>query len=292
MPSDKSFIRLEFSKNKTTSEQVLNIYGNTSKKQEILNLQQDSYMAVSILISTGTTVNNLELTPQLENGNVATEIIPHQEQNTIFPLVEGQVLHEGDYLAEDGIHQVRKQIRVDVSIFTSLATANGLLILSSAGAGIIWDYKNISGVCSHFINANNENITANGSAENTLLDGQYNFRAGSSKDRIYFKNSLFATMEDWRNFFNNNEVFLEYEAEEIVIPYTEEQKEAYYQLQHLLMYEGYTTIECIDEIKPDIQVEYSYNNEINTTYGKKIDTLEARIRQLEKMITSQSEVSS
>ena len=47
------------------------------------------------------------------------------------------------------------------------------------------------------------------------------------------------------------------------------------------MYEGYTNITCIDEIKPDIQLTYYINNELNKTYAKRCDEIEKRVRTLE-----------
>lgn len=38
-----------------------------------------------------------------------TSYVPHQSQTFTFPLQEGQRLMKGDYLADDGIHHVRKQ---------------------------------------------------------------------------------------------------------------------------------------------------------------------------------------
>lgn len=253
----------------------------------------------SFYIGSNAVFNNLKIRFKLNKGSIPTPYTPYncgsadfqlsnadnsQSRIVSFPFTEGQVLHKGDYLASDGIHQVRKKMMIDISKFTVTVTSSGLLILSSASAGIIWDYKNINGVCSHFKNANNNSINANSQADTNLKDGEYNFRAGDTRDRIYFKNRAFTTKDQWTDFFNNNEVMLEYEPnEEIVIPYTTEQEEAYYELQHLLMYEGYTNIECIDEIKPDIQLTYWYNNELNNSYGERFDKVEDKINELEKV---------
>lgn len=43
---------------------------------------------------------------QIENGSTATDYEPYTYQILPFPLAEGQVMAEGDYLADDGIHHV------------------------------------------------------------------------------------------------------------------------------------------------------------------------------------------
>ena len=97
----------------------------------------------------------------------------------------------------------------------------------------------------------------------------------------------FDTLEEFKQWLvarntAGNPLKVEYKlAEEIVITYTAEQQEAYNQLQHAQMYEGYTDIECIDEMKPETKVSYLYNNDINNTFGSIIDKLEERVHDLE-----------
>ena len=45
---------------------------------------------------------------QLEKGSTATTYTPHKEQTFTFPL-GNEKLMLGDYLADDGIHHVRRQ---------------------------------------------------------------------------------------------------------------------------------------------------------------------------------------
>lgn len=219
---------------------------------------------------------------------------PYQEQRVAFPLSKGQLLHKGDYLAEDGIHQVRKTYVITGKESWALDSAADKTNTSLFNLNTVIDENMKLAtddtqhiICNSFITL----ASYSKDQESIYLNPSSYLRIRINKDRLTSSTSTNFKAYLQEQYANGTPVTVEYElAEEIVTPYTEEQKEAYYQLQHLLMYEGYTSIECIDEIKPDIQVEYSYNNEINTTYGKKIDTLEARIRQLEQMITSQSEV--
>lgn len=50
---------------------------------------------------------------QLEKGPTKTEFIQHREQEVIFPLEEGQILHDGDWIDQEGIHQTKKTIILD-----------------------------------------------------------------------------------------------------------------------------------------------------------------------------------
>lgn len=187
-----------------------------------------------------------------------------------FQFTEGQRLHIGDYLASDGIHQKR-----DTYIFTGTenwykgnAPVEGTIhfyVGKSSSLKLICN-------CTHFVTTK----TINGIA----LDNFMNFYPSTELG--------LTTVEQWKSYLaeqysNGTPVTIEYDlAEEIVIPYTPEQEEAYYELQHLLMYEGYTKIECIDEIKPDIQLTYLYNNELNKSYGERFDKVEDSINELEK----------
>ena len=81
--------------------------------------KEDGLYNCFIRLYPGDTFNNAELYIKLEKGTTATPYTPYNcgsidikvknednTQNKIiqFPLAEGQVLHKGDYLAEDGIH--------------------------------------------------------------------------------------------------------------------------------------------------------------------------------------------
>ena len=57
--------------------------------------------------------------------------------------------------------------------------------------------------------------------------------------------------------------------------------EALYQIEHFLMYEGYTSIECTNDMQPDIKVEYYYDNDLNKTYAKRLDEIDYTINNLE-----------
>lgn len=188
-----------------------------------------------------------------------SEFQEQEKQEFVFPLAEGQRLYEGSYLANDGIHHNRKQRKMVLSEFniSVLYEDEGICSLMNK-SGFSWDYININGMCSHFKNAKNTNIVDNFSAKTYLNDNEFNFRnASNGKDRLYFKNSAFTTLEQWQDFFNNNDVIVEYECEEYVEAYTDEQQTIRNLMQNVALYEGTNNIFCTNEITPTLEVETS-----------------------------------
>ncbi len=205
-----------------------------------------------------------------------------------FPLGKGQVLHEGDYLADDGVHQVKETSELDGTEewneFTS--KTNFFTNKFASSVGEVPMNTKILALCTHCL------VTG----FNYAKDQNFYFHSGN-KNLQFMNNSLkYKDVSEWKSFLANQKaigqpMLIEYElAEEKIVPYTPEQQEAYNKLQNLLLYEGYTKITCIDEMKPDIQVTYYFNNEINNTYAKRMDIMEERLRQLEELISSKSEV--
>lgn len=233
------------------------------KEGEVKTFTQNEDVEVywGINVIQGNAYDNLMLRFGLFEGTYTYEeirkkFVIHEEQIIIFPLSEGQKLRLGDYLADDGVHHVRKQRIINLNDYVSTMPQEGLFFLQNKSTGITWDYISVNALCSHFKNAENETITTNNQANANLQDNEFNFRMGDTKDRIYFKNSAFTTLEDWQNFFNENEVLVEYKCIEYVEPYTEEQQPVHNELQKLLLYKGYNHITCIDETKCKMKLTY------------------------------------
>ena len=188
-------------------------------------------------------------------GN-ANDYILNQQKKFIFPLSEGQKMYEESYLASDGIHHKRKQVKLIPSDWTTNMPLSGIFYFSNSSSHI-WDYTGLKGICTHFQNAENENVTENYSARNYLEDNQCNVRNADTKDRIYFKNSAFTTVEQWRDFFNNNDVLFEYECEEYVEAYTDEQQAVYDEIvKTAKSYKTVTNIFSTNEVSPKFEIEY------------------------------------
>ncbi len=180
--------------------------------------------------------------------NTLEDYVPHQEQTVLFPLAQNQKLYLGDYLAENGIHHVRKQIELDgteawqqnITYTTEELLVAQLLLTNSKIAT-----KN---VLSNIAVYNQNNTTANivRFATNYLL---------------FTLNKIeFATMEDFKIYLAQQKtagapVTVEYElAEEEIEVYTEEQQEAYNSLINLKAYEGSTNVYSSNETSPILKV--------------------------------------
>ena len=241
-------------------------------------------------------VNNMYFEDlKIEKGVISTPYTPYgcgsisfklkdnstNTKTVSFPLEKGQVLHKGDYLAEDGIHQKRKKL-IDTENWqeaTQYDTENYKVfyikdLMANAQTPIISSHFKVK--TGEYVNFLGKEICCySGRAANKL--GIY----------VSVEKTLASSLENWNNYLltqKNKNIPVEFEynlSEEQIIPYTSAQEQAYYELQHLLLYEGYTNITCIDEIKPDIQLTYYINNELNRTYAKRCDEIEKRVRTLE-----------
>lgn len=226
----------------------------TSRTQEEINSRK--LLLRSFLCAVPGKQVSVECRVSLSKDLNIENYITGESQIITFPLEKNQKLYKGDYLAVDGIHHVKKQIRICTTNFNTYMPFDGLCFIQKK-ANIDFNYKNIEGLCTHFKNAHDETITGNTNARDKLQDYQFNFRNGTVKDRVYFKNKAFTTAQDWSNFFENNEVILEYEStEETIEEYTEEQQAVYNKLQKLLLYKHYNYIECIDEVNCKMKLTY------------------------------------
>ena len=199
---------------------------------------------------------SLEVRISLLEANSTEAEVKVENQEFIFPLSEGQKMYEESYLASDGIHHKRKQVKLIPSDWTTNMPLSGTFYFRNSSSHI-WDYTGLKGICTHFQNAENENVTENYSARNYLEDNQCNVRNADIKDRIYFKNSAFTTVEQWRDFFNNNDVLFEYECEEYVEAYTDEQQAVYDEIvKTAKSYKIVTNIFSTNEVSPKFEIEY------------------------------------
>lgn len=202
---------------------------------------------------------------QIEYDSI-TEYVSHKEQKSTFPLEQGQVLHIGDYLASDGIHQVRKTREFD-------GTEGWALV--NVGAGQfnlkIEDMKSSSSLlCSHFK-----------SKTSYSAEGKPYIRSGSNNMLWAELGTEFlpeVTVEAWKQYLAQQKeagtpVMLEYELdEEITIPYTEEQQQAYDEIMEMTSYEDTTHVFSEDKISPIFDI---------TAYAKGVNIVQEQTIQSE-----------
>lgn len=209
---------------------------------------------------------------QLNKGTVAKPYEPHKQQTEYFPLSEGQKLYKDSYLANDGIHHVRKQYTF---------TGNEEIVLSNRQhencASFYFNNQNLINkqnnyitkeMCSHFAYdslAYNENrdvecITDNTGIPYRLIIFQILKTRLTSIDTTGFKAYLS------EQYANGTPVIVEYElAEEEIVPYTEEQKATWEKLRHFTLFKGINNITSTANAK----ITYVRDNGLSDTYETK-----------------------
>lgn len=196
----------------------------------------------------------------------------YEGQKIVFPLEEGQRLMLGDYLGEDEkIHHVRKQFELD-------GTENWTKDVSDDEHGTDYFYitipemniKNIDSVlCSHFAKGNK---TVQGFWATIVfcitIEKQY---TGITAEDDY--STRVAKFKNWlaNQKTAGTPVIIEFDLdEEETEDFTEEQKEIYDNLTHLIMYNGQNTLTSSNEPQPQLKWEipespnFNYPIEIKT----------------------------
>lgn len=254
--SSATLLEFDTDKKYITSNKIYQVNSNLNN----VSLNENTrFIAIQWNLQNATEIEGLFTDFQIEVGPTASPYISHQEQTIIFPLAEGQKLYEGSYLAEDGIHNTRTQIKLlsssgdffvsDLGTYQVFGKAQkgvkrGSLLLSN----YFKDYSSVSGIKDKVEIANN-----------------------NSADRIYVSNGISTTLDEFKDWLNKCEnagrpVILEYElAEEEIIPYTPEQQNVFYQLQNIVLYDGINHISTDNELG-SMSVEVSKIIEDYETY--------------------------
>lgn len=213
------------------------------------------------LIAKAGTYSNFTTKIMIEKGKVVTDYEPHQQQTEYFPLSEGQKLMEGSYLADDGIHHVRKQV-----VLTG--TENWNLYLNKTKTFKLsispWSY---SGVCTHY---------------QGIISSSFDVKTGiylSGSAMVVISDPRFSTVEEFKTYLAEQysagtPVTFEYimmtnnsKPVEKIVPYTDGQKEAREKIKNIVLYKGTNHISCTGKLK----IKYYTNEEMNEIYAKKED---------------------
>lgn len=246
------------------SKGVITVNANAGiNNQTVENI---TYMFIRLAKTSGITFNEDKVIFQLEYNSI-TELIPHEEQTTTFPLAEGQVLHEDDYLAEDGIHQIKNTIVFD-------GTENWTYDKGT-------DKNNINNYSSvlHFTDRNEDNnyskLVCSHFQDKDVWEKVDITGVDMTKYYIYvsFPKTLASTQEEWKNWLaeqyeKGTPVKIEYYTrEKIVIPYTTEQQIVYDEIKNnLYSYEGTNHIFSTDEVPPLLSISYVPKQDIYIDY--------------------------
>ena len=173
-------------------------------------------------------------------GNLEVKVINEdetEEQTVYFPLAEGQKLYEGSYLADDGIHNARKQVVFDGSESWQM---HGSIVSWFYFDGLTDGYTNNNennfAKCSHFIQEKYSNVA-------NIENGKFAIGTIGNQKRLVLKNSDFTTLIDFKTWLSTHNVTLEYELEEEeIIPYNTEQQAAWNSIKSLHTYKTVTHI--------------------------------------------------
>ena len=207
---------------------------------------------------------------QFEIGTFATDYIEHEEQEITFPLSQGQKMYDGDYLADDGIHHVRKQIELDGTeswniLNWSTPHTKTTIFYSEA---LIAKRNNSIRLCNYFKRVEN-------TAENLDKDEEYCLSAVTGAIYICISNEIATTGEQLNTWLAQKKqegkpLIAEYTLiEEEIDPYTEAQQEAYDKLNEIMTYYPVTNVYSNQGAK--LQLIYKMNlNSMFATVQKAI----------------------
>ena len=253
---------LSANKKKDTNEFIVKFKTNKEKTLAYVT-QQYTNSAGATIITEGTMI----LEGDYLNSDEPYEI--HQEKTRIFPLAEGQKLYEGSYLAEDGIHNKRKQI-----VLTG--NENWYMITNiSTTKTQVFCLNNIV----NNISVNHVTFKSNYFVHKKWIDAIYvhldePYMSQTDTTNIYLNiyKSLLSSVDatgfkSWlKSLYDvGKPVEIEYPlAEEEIIPYTQEQQEIYSQLQNLELFRGCNHITVESNVKPTIKLSY-YDGELDMT---------------------------
>lgn len=172
----------------------------------------------------------------------------NKQQQVVFPLAQNQKLMLGDYLDDDGIHHVKKQVVLDgtenVLTPTNLGNVTRFLIYMKIEAG---SYVNEEGqLSSHFKYLRNFTQDSEHFYIENDVGSIYLFTNSRTANDV---NSLKAFLSTQKQ--AGTPVVVEYKlAEEETEEYTEEQQEAYNKLKELTTYAGQTNIYSTNSPSP------------------------------------------
>lgn len=165
---------------------------------------------------------------QLEQGSTATEYVAYQEQTFTFPL-GNEKLMLGDYLADDGIHHLRKRIVLNGSENWNYNVQNNVAYLQ-----LLTKVSSRKGLFSNLFSYYNGDWTT--APNNTISEA-------TSSNFIFIKSTVASDNPTWKSWLSTNNVTIEYElVNEEITPYTTEQQQVYNLIKKALSYEGQTNI--------------------------------------------------
>ena len=225
------------------------------RNKATFTLTEEQNVPMRLVVKAGT-YSNFTTKIMIEKGMVVTDYEPHQQQTEYFPLSEGQKLYKNSYLVDDGIHHSRKQVVLDGTETGWYTLANQTGTNTSYFCIPISDMKKASTlICDKFINRAVWNTDEEGIQ--SIIDNYIRLRINTSRA---------STVAELKTWLSNNPIRVEYElAEEEIVPYTEDQKEAWEKLRHFTLFRGINNITSTANAK----ITYVRDNGLSDTYETK-----------------------
>lgn len=243
--SSATLLEFDTDKKYITSNKIYQVNSNLNN----VSLNENTrFIAIQWNLQNAAEIEGLFTDFQIEVGSTASPYISHQEQTIIFPLAEGQKLYEGSYLAADGIHNIVNETTInilEVIILSKNKNVAGVLSLKNKRKTI---EDSPYGLCT-------KAKLSSSQAENTILENPTNFLIIGNKDD---------TLDTIKEKFNGATIQYKLDKEEI-IPYTQEQQNAFYELQNIVLYDGINYISTYNELG-SMSVEVSKIIEDYETY--------------------------
>lgn len=260
---------LSANKKEDTNEFIVKFKTNKEKTLAYVT-QQYTNSAKTTIITEGTMI----LEGDYLNLEELYEI--HQEQEIIFPLAEGQKLYEGSYLAEDGIHNKRKQI---------VLTGNENIFESQLGT-----YQTF-GIVISGIKQGTKLMSNYFTSYPTITDIKYKVGMANNNaaDRLYISNGESSKTEEFKAWLSQRldegiPVIIEYElATEEIIPYTSEQQAVIDKI--LYTYKNVTNISVDDELAT---LDITYKKDIETMFNNQAKEYNERLSNIESLLNTTS----
>lgn len=212
---------------------------------------------------------------EIYEGTSVREVPKSQVQTITFPLEKGQKLYEGSYLAADGIHNTRTQIKLLRSSGGFFVSALGnYQVFGKTQKGIKRKSRLLSNYFKDYGSVN-------------AIKDTVGIANDSTADRIYVSNGISTTLDEFEDWLDKCEnagrpVIVEYElATEEIIPYTTTQRQIYDKLKALTIKDGYIHL-SVDGLG-SISLDYNgYDGSPSPAYPSKIRTVGSNINLFDK----------
>ena len=225
-------------------------------------------------------VTTIFINLNLYQDGQSANYIEHEEQIYNFPLAEGQVLRERDYLADDGIHHKRKKIELDGTENWFQHPTTKVFGLSVSDIDVEGAFNSSAKiiVMSNYFKASKYYQLYYGEVDEAIS-------GHDSNQAIEIRATRFATTDNFKAWLaqkkaEGNPVTVEYDLkEEETEAYTDEQKQVYDEIiKTAKTYKTVTNIFSTNEISPKFEV--NYRRDIDTYIDNKLANTNAQILNL------------